>query len=366
MDARKLILAVLLALTSLCACSSGGGSSGRTPPVAIDHVAELRTALAQYPVDDYAIVIGDADGPLLTMEFGNFSVDDEYLIASASKWLSGMVIMSLVEQGAMALDDRPQEYISWWTSDAADPRSRITLEHLLSFTAGFDTGPGENSCVAVAAMTLEQCAREFYDGGLAYEPGSAFFYGPAHLQVAARMAEVASGQRFTDLVDLELASNLGLTHTRFRIPSASNPRASGGGTSSASDYGKILQAILKGTFLAGVIDEMERDRTGPPVVIASEPAGVGNNSVDFRYALGHWRECDKSVWDASCDNRRVASSAGAFGWQPWIDYDQGYYGVLAVFEASVDGSPPGGASVEFSIAVRPQILAALEELRAQR
>jgi CubicO group peptidase (beta-lactamase class C family) len=300
------------------------------------------------------------------MEFGLFSVDDSYLIASASKWLTAMVIMNLVEQGVMNLDDRPQDYTPWWTSDPADARSRITLEQLLSFTAGFDTDPGEDSCVTVALTTVNLCAQEFYDGGVAYEPGTTFYYGPAHMQVAARMAELAAGLSYTDLVDQGLSTTLGLTQTSFRVPSATNPRASGGGRSSARDYSKVLQAILQGTFLSGVINEMEIDRTGPPVAIGNVPPALVENDVDFRYSLGHWRECTQSVWDASCDNLHISSSTGAFGWHPWIDYDNGYYGVLAVFETSINGGSPGSASVNFALEVQPLIVSALADLRAQR
>jgi len=355
---------IVLAALGLAACGGGGGSGSTPPPV--DHVAALEAALATFPVPDYAIIIGDADGPLLTVEYGSFSVNDRYLIASASKWLTAMVIMNLVEQGVMALDDRPQDYITWWTADPADARSRITLEQLLAFTSGFDIGPDEQSCVTEALTTVDLCAREFYDGGLAYEPGTTFYYGPAHMQVAARMAEVASGLGFSDLVDQSLASLFSLTQTDFRVPSAANPRASGGGRSSASDYATILQAILKGTYLSGVIDEMEADRTGPPVVVASAPAALAINGYDFRYALGHWRECPQATWDANCDNRHVSSSPGAFGWYPWIDFDNGYYGVLAVFELAIDGGSPGAASVAFAQDIQPLINAALAELRSQR
>jgi hypothetical protein len=34
-------------------------------------------------------------------------------------------------------DTRVSDVLTYWTRDAADPRSRITLRHLLTFTAGF-------------------------------------------------------------------------------------------------------------------------------------------------------------------------------------------------------------------------------------
>jgi CubicO group peptidase (beta-lactamase class C family) len=302
----------------------------------------------------------------MSREYGSFSVSDSYLIASATKWLAAMVIMDLVEQGLMSLDDRPQDYLAWWTTDAADPRSEITLEQLLSFTAGFNTGPEDSSCVTDGSITLDDCARAFYDGGLAYPPGSTFYYGPAHLQVAGRMAEVAAQQSFANLALLQLTLRFNLQSTLFLVPVGDNPRIGGGAVSSVEDYGVLLQAILGGSYLSGVLDEMERDRTGPPVVIGSRPPSIDNNNVDFRYALGHWRECTQPTWDASCDNRHLSSSPGAFGWNPWIDFDNGYYGVIAMQEIQVDGGSPTEASLAFAITLRPLIEAALQQLRAQR
>lgn len=361
---------VCAVLLTVSACGGSGSSGGVqqpvAPPPAIDRVAVLDQAAMAFPVANYALIIGDADGPLLTREYGSFSIDDRHLIASASKWLTAMIIMSLVEQGVMSLDDQPQDYISWWSDDPADARSRITLEQLLAFTAGFDTGPAASSCVSDPQTTVDDCAREFHDGGLRYEPGTTFYYGPAHMQVAARMAELAAGQRYTDLVDLQLGATLGLSETYFRVPSASNPRASGGAESSASDYAKILRAILQGSFLSGVNDQLEQVRTAPPVDIASAPIALAEAGVEFRYALGHWRECTEPAWTASCENRQVASSTGAFGWHPWIDYDNGYYGVLAVFELEIDGSSPGSESIQFAHTLQPLIEAALADLRAAR
>jgi D-alanyl-D-alanine-carboxypeptidase/D-alanyl-D-alanine-endopeptidase len=139
-------LTLLLSALSVAACGGSSGGDNGTPPVtqppSVVNVTALEKRLDDLNVSDYAVVIGDANGVLLSREFGNFSTSESYFIASATKWLAAMVIMDLVEQGVMSLDDRPQDYMSWWTTDAADPRSEVTLDQLLSFTAGFNTGPG--------------------------------------------------------------------------------------------------------------------------------------------------------------------------------------------------------------------------------
>ena len=360
--------AIICVAILLVGCGGGGSDSGTppiTPPPAVDNLAALEARLDDLNVANYAVVIGDRNGVLLSREFGNFSVRSSYFIASATKWLAAMVIMDLVEQGVMSLDDRPQDYLNWWTAESADPRSEVTLEQLLSFTAGFNTGPFDASCVTDGSISLDDCARAFYDGGLAYQPGSTFYYGPAHLQVAGRMAEVATQLDFADLALLQQALRFDLQSTAFLMPVGANPRLSGGAVSSAEDYGVLLQSILSGSYLSGVLDEMERDRTGPPVVIGARPSSIDINNVDFRYALGHWRECEQPVWDSSCDNRHLSSSVGAFGWNPWIDFDNDYYGIIAMQEDQVNGGSPTTATIAFAIALRPFIEAALAELRTQ-
>ncbi len=124
-------LTLLLSAMSLAACGgSSGGDNGTppvtpplTPPPSVVNITALEERLDDLNVTDYAVVIGDANGVLLSREFGNFSMSESYFIASATKWLAAMVIMDLVEQGVMSLDDRPQDYMSWWTTDAADARS---------------------------------------------------------------------------------------------------------------------------------------------------------------------------------------------------------------------------------------------------
>jgi CPA2 family monovalent cation:H+ antiporter-2 len=63
--------------------------------------------------------------------------------------------------------------------------------------------------------------------------------------------------------------------------------------------------------LAGVVAG-----SGEEVANGSRPSAIDNNIVDFRYALGHWRECQRPTWDSSCDSRRLSSSPGALGWNP--------------------------------------------------
>ncbi len=80
--------------------------------------------------------------------------------ASLSKWPAAVMISGLVADGIMSYDDRANKFLPWWATDPSDPRSNVTLRHLLSFTSGF-TEDGFTICSRVDAAFV-QCAEALY------------------------------------------------------------------------------------------------------------------------------------------------------------------------------------------------------------
>lgn len=360
MNAR--IAGLLGALTTLilAGCGGGGGNQPQPvpqPPVAADPWAAVTAELQASSIDDLALIVGDADGEQYRFEKGAFRVANEYAIASASKWLTGATIVALVEQGVMSLDDQPQDYLSYWTDDPTDPRSRITLTQLLSFTAGFHRGPAQAGCIENVAYDLQSCVAEWYGIGVDAEPGTTYYYGPVHMQVAAAMAEIATGQSFSEVVQLTVASPLGLTATGF---TGDNPRASGSATSTALDYAEFLRVQLTGEFLATGLDDLAEQRLDA-VQILFRPASIEDANLDWYYGLGVWRECDAPTWNTDCDANVRISSPGAFGWYPWLDLENGYYAVLAMEEPFTLVGSPTETSTALGARLRPLILATLSD-----
>ncbi|MES9991877.1 MAG: serine hydrolase domain-containing protein [Candidatus Thiodiazotropha sp.] len=360
---------ILLIFWMLGLASCGGSSSNDQSPLQSDQntlFSTLDPVLSEFVADNYVFILGDADGRLYSYTKGNSSSGEVKLVASYSKWLASAAIMTLIEQGVMSLDDHPQQYITWWTDDPNDSRSQITLEQLLSFTSGFSINEIEYSCVKNPSISLEECVMELYQTGITAEPGTQFNYGPAHLQVAAYMAQVASGQAFMQLFDMSVAQPLGLTDTRLREVT-DNPYVSAGFRSTGADSERFLRALLRGDFLSAQRSVWDADRTGAPVTYGIIPAGLRIDQSSWRYALGHWRECADSSWSTSCENQVVVSSPGALGWYPWIDYEHGYYAVIG-YQADVGDvitSDGAAASLALSNELRPLIEEGLQTLRDQ-
>jgi CubicO group peptidase (beta-lactamase class C family) len=358
-----LLLSCLLGLVS---CGGSNSNDQRFPQSDPNTVfSTLDPMLSDFTADNYVFILGNADGRLYSYTKGNASIGEVKLVASFSKWLASAAIMTLVEQGVMSLDDHPQKYIRWWTDDPADSRSQITLEQLLSFTSGFSIIENEYSCVKNNFLDLEECAMDLYQTGITAEPGTQFNYGPAHLQIAAYMAQVASGQTFVQLFDMSVAQPLGLTGTQLR-ENIDNPYVAAGFHSTGADSERFLRALLSGEFLVAQRSVWDADRTGPPVTLGVIPPGLDIDQNPWRYALGHWRECADSSWTIACENRAVVSSPGALGWYPWIDYEHGYYAVIG-YQTSVNDTTgvASAASMALSNELRPLIEDGLQTLRDQ-
>lgn len=171
-----------------------------TPP---DQWGTLREQLDSWVLtDNFAVTIGDASGPLFQYTHGNFTLDTLIGTASTSKWPLAMMFVGLVADGTIrSLDAKASEYVRWWATEVGDPKSQVTLRHLLSFTSGFGTGaPGQENasdlCMdsSTSGLDYDGCAQQVYLAtNLSGTPGKTYTYNSVHLQLAGAVAMSASG-----------------------------------------------------------------------------------------------------------------------------------------------------------------------------
>lgn len=308
-------------------------------PAPIDALIQSRLG----PIGPGAAFLLAKDGVVIHRKaYGTYTATTTVLIASASKWLSGALVMRLVDEGALSLDDTAGAYIP---SFATGPKAAITLRQLYSHTSGLPGGQaGDAPCLADRSTTLAACADQIAGLALVAEPGSAFNYGGNSMQVAARMAEVATGKKWRDLFKDEIADPLGMTRTSFGF--GDNPLVAGGAVSGVDDYGAFLQMLVGGGTWQGrrilseaAIGEMLKDETNGAAIVYSPWAPYESQdpsvSKPVRYGIGNWREVVDPVTGAAIES----SSHGAFGTGPWIDRSRGLAGILLVFDKLEDVIP---------------------------
>lgn len=308
-------------------------------PAPIDALIQSRLG----PIGPGAAFLLAKDGVVIHRRaYGTYSTTTTVLVASASKWLSGALVMRLVDEGALSLDDTAGRYIP---SFATGPKAAITLRQLYSHTSGLPGGQaGDAPCLDDRTTTLAACADQIAGLSLLATPGTAFNYGGNSMQVAARMAEVATGKRWRDLFRDEIADPLGMTRTSFGF--GDNPLVAGGAVSCVDDYGAFLQMLVAGGTWQGkrilseaAIGAMLQDETdGAAIAYSPWTSFEGLDpsvSKPVRYGIGNWREVVDPVTGAAVES----SSHGAFGTGPWMDRSRGLAGILLVFDKLEDVVP---------------------------
>jgi CubicO group peptidase (beta-lactamase class C family) len=117
----------------------------------------------------------------------------------------------------------------------------------------------------------------------------------------------------------------------------------------ATNYARLLRKMLVGSpaplriaSLLGSSNYQTCTLTGSPCNAAYSPT-----DEDWHYALGHWVEDDAATVAAG----NVAySSAGAFGFYPWVNQARNLYGILAREETG--GTQEGFASARCGQLIR--------------
>ncbi len=259
--------------------------------------------------------------------YGVWRKDEQAKIASATKWFSGALIMSLVDDGTLSLDDRASRYLPYMTGE----KESITVRQLMSHTSGFGGEfPLVDPCLGDPSTTLARCAEALAKTPLRAAPGTAFIYSGAGMQVAGRVAEVASGKDWQTLFRERIAEPLGMTSTDYQYEGSTvNPRISGGGRSTATDYMKFLTMIQQRGVFEGrrvlstrAVDTMLANQVGDATIVETPAVET------WRYGIGNWLEDP----DASGKTSRN-SSTGLAGWTPVLDRERNLQVVVGMQNA---------------------------------
>ena len=288
-------------------------------------------------------------GELVEQEaWGEYTLDTVVPIASGSKWLSAAMIMTLVDDGTLALDEPISTYVPGLKNKVAT----ITLRQLLSFTSGL-IDDDEFACTDDPAVTLTECARTILAAGVVHDPGAAFRYGGQHLFVAGAIAEFVTGVPFAQLFRDRIAAPLGMEHTAFvqsgtlgQVEGVTNTKPAAGVVTSMPDYARFLEMIVHdgvapdGTRIlqATTVAEMQKNQTLGTDFVSAAPF---REKQQTPYGLGEWLDWTNAAGDAI-----VLSSDGARGFRPWIDKQTDLYGIYLVHDNGagyVEGDPSAAA-----------------------
>jgi haloalkane dehalogenase len=249
--------------------------------------------------------------------YGNLQIDKPAFIASSTKPITATTVLTVVDEGKLNLDDKISKYLPEFKGTKVE---NATVRQLLSHTSGIKGNyPGGRPKTG----TLAEFSRGIAQNGTLVEPGE-FNYSGVGMDIAARIAEVATGKTFEELLRIRILEPLGMKNTKFRLaadPASVKPGEgryiSGGGglDTTLSDIAAFYQMQINGGTYNGkrilsekMIAEMHRKQSTP-----TGNANVYGEGYGLGFALNR---LDKNSIP------QTYGHSGALGTAAWADTDR--------------------------------------------
>ncbi len=187
---------------------------------------ETREAFAACVARHGVIVLHKAYG---TRDGEPMTVETESWMASSTKFLSSVLMMTLVDQGLVRLEDRADRFLPPLRGRSG--KKPLTIRHLYSLTSGFQGhwNVRGNDMEERLAAVLSYCD----------VAGSSAVYNGADKELGCKIVEAVTGESLPNAYRKYLLGPLGCDHTRV-------DDAAGGARSVPLDFARICQMILNG------------------------------------------------------------------------------------------------------------------------
>ncbi len=343
----------------------------------------LQGAVDRKDIPGVVAIVANRDRILYHQAFGKMDVmndvemqkDTIFGIASMTKAITSVAVMTLYEEGRFDLDDPISQYIDWLSNpqvitsfDEEDgtystkpAEQEITIRHLLAFTAGF----GYSFANTLMALLVEKTGKTERELPLLHEPGEKWTYG-MEVRVLGELVEELSGRTLPQFLKERIFDPLGMSDTFYVLPAEKYPRwvtrhqrengvlrerpnpekqrpfivGDAGLLSTAPDYVKFLQMLLSGGRLheSRILSEdsvklmtqnqigdlvVETQRGPNPLLSRAFPLGAGRDKFGLGFQI--------TVADGKEGRLR---SPGSYSWSGlsnthfWVDPEKGIVAVI--------------------------------------
>lgn len=282
------------------------------------------------PVDEGTIGTLSWDGPAV-------AEDTYWDLASVTKPIVGLAVMSLVEAGALVLDDTVGQ---WLPAFRDSDKAELTVRQLLTHTSGI---PGQIPLYRWCTTAAEMMDAIRYVP-VAFAADTNVAYSSQGFILLGRIAEQASGVQLDELVAERVTKPVGMSHTRFGLPPESRGQAAA--TEDCPWRGRVVQGTVHdenaevlggvaghaGVFapiadLAALGQALCRGEVLSPAA-TTEMTRPATDHLPLRRALA-WQGTDRTNCPAGdLQGPNAYGHTGFTGTSLWMDPNQGTYVVL--------------------------------------
>jgi CubicO group peptidase (beta-lactamase class C family) len=228
----------------------------------------------------------DATGQAAFNPAEPMQTDSIFWIASMSKPILATLLLMLQDEGLLSVDDPVEKYLPEFkelkTTDGKP--ARVTIRHLLTHTSGMGeiTGAQAKECKTLTAVIPLYVAKP-----VRFEPGSKWTYCQSGINTGGRIAEVVTGEPLDKLLKRRLFDPLGMKDTTFYLTERQLPRLAK--SYRRTDKGELEETEIR--FLGGK-SPTSQDRFPAP------------NGGLFSTALDYARFCQMVLRGGELDGKR--------------------------------------------------------------
>jgi CubicO group peptidase (beta-lactamase class C family) len=266
-------------------------------------------------------------------ELGNFTTKTPVSIGASSQWLTTALVLTFVQEGKLALDDKVGTYLPIFNKYF---KSYITIRQCLTNSTGIQSEHGIAKLLQKNKFrTLEEEVNDFASKReIETNAGTEFKYSNVGYNIAGRVLEVISKKAFDRLMQDRILRPLAMKNTTFtneNYNDAVNP--STGAKSSAADFTNFLAMLLnKGSFNnKQILTETSVAMLHTLSVEAGQIRYAPAIDAGLNYALGEW-----ILEEGSQGKPATVGVPSLQGTWPMIDLCKGYGCVIFTNELTGD------------------------------
>ena len=192
---------------------------------------------------EFVFLLSTADSTLLLMETKTFTTKSQVPIFVSSQWLTAALLFKLAEEGKLSIDDPVQKYIPEFGKYF---KGYITIRHCLSHMTGIEQKEMNRPLGQRKNYTsLEEEVNDLVKLTIRAKPGTACWFSQSvGINIAGRVAEIATKKKFDILIKSKVLTPLGMRRTTFTDLGGGALNPSEGAQSTAEDYLKFLRMLL--------------------------------------------------------------------------------------------------------------------------
>lgn len=258
--------------------------------------------------------------------------DTMFYIASCTKAYMAFAIMTLVDQGKIALDAPVKKYLPKFEIADAKLSEKLTIQDLLSHAKGLNSGP----IVTMDAYTGEITEERFYRWLREVKAKGSFQYTNLHFTVLGRVVEAVTGKPWREYLEEQVFKPAGMTRTTgfasrmYGDQDCAQPCSLEGGKITASRLRKSDQTM----HAAGGLGTTANDMARWMILNLGQGTIEGKKILSADRTKSMWREVSKLDSPMSRAGRTrnaygLGWAVGTFQGKRMIEHSGGYVGASA-------------------------------------